>query len=178
MRKKIALDVDEVIADPIPKFLDAYEQSFGKRLSKADYWGQKVYDLPNARHIRDVLYDKGFFRDLPVMANSQMVVEELAQDYDIFFTTSAMEFKNSLEDKYDWLREHFPFISWKNFAFVGDKSIIRADYMIDDHVSNLKKFNGKGLLYTASYNILEEGYTRVDNWLDIRAFFAQEQAHK
>ncbi len=175
MRKKIALDVDEVIADPIPKFLDAYEHFFGKRLKKEDYWGRKVYDLPNARHIRDVLYDKGFFRDLPVMANSQEIVQELAKKYDIYFTTSTMEFRNSLEDKYDWLVDHFPFIPSKQFVFVGDKSIIQADYMIDDHASNLIKFSGKRLLYTASYNIKETRFTRVNDWLEIRAFFENEK---
>lgn len=171
MRKKIALDVDEVIADPIPKFLDAYEKYFGQQLKKEDYWGQKVYDLPNARHIRDVLYGKGFFRDLPVIENSQEVVKELSEKYDIYFTTSTMEFRNSLEDKYDWLVEHFPFIPPKQFVFVGDKSILQADYMIDDHASNLVDFTGKGLLYTASYNIHETRFTRVNNWLEIRDFF-------
>lgn len=171
MRKKIALDVDEVIADPLPKFLDAYEQSFGKRLKKEDYWGKKLYDLPGANHVRKVLYDKGFFRDLPLMDNCQEVVKELSEEYDVFFTTSAMEFRNSLEDKYDWLLEYFPFISWKRFAFVGDKSIIHADFMIDDHPRNLVKFAGEKLLYTASHNIDETRFTRVNDWLEVRAYF-------
>lgn len=175
MRKKIALDMDEVVADVMPKFLDAYAAEFGKRLQRDDYWGKKIYDIPGADHIRKVLYNKGFFRDLPVMANSQEVVGELNEKYDIFFTTSAMEFRNSLEDKYDWLLDHFPFISWKKFVFCGDKSILRADYMIDDHPRNLKKFIGKGLLYTASHNIDETAYTRVNNWLEIREFFASEK---
>ena len=96
MRKRIALDMDEVVADVMPKFLDAYEKEFGKRLEHADYWGKKIYDIPGATHIRNVLYDKGFFRDLPVMENSQEVVKELHERYDIFFTTAAMEFRNSL----------------------------------------------------------------------------------
>lgn len=174
MRKKIALDMDEVVANVMPKFLDFYEQEFGKRLTRDDYWGKKVYDIPGAAHVRNVLYEKGFFRDLPLMENSQEVVKELSERYDIFFTTAAMEFRNSLEDKYDWLLDHFPFISWKNFVFCGDKSILRADYMIDDHPRNLLKFQGKGLLFTASHNTDEDRFTRVNNWLEVREFFAQE----
>lgn len=175
MRKKIALDMDEVVADVMPKFLDHYEQEFGKRLQRSDYWGKKVYDIPGAEHVRNVLYEKGFFRDLPLMENSREVVEELNGRYDVFFTTAAMEFRNSLEDKYDWLLDHFPFISWKNFVFCGDKSILRADYMIDDHPRNLLKFQGKGLLFTASHNTSEDRFTRVNNWLEVREFFAQEE---
>ena len=81
-----------------------------------------------------------------------------------------MEFRNSFEDKYDWLQQHFPFIHWKNVIFCGDKSIIDADYMIDDHVFNLKTFKGHGILFTASHNIHESAYTRVNNWLDVEAF--------
>ena len=108
------------------------------------------------------------------MPDSQEVVKWLSEHYEIFIVTSAMEFKYSMEDKYDWLLDHFPFISWKKFVFCGDKSILRADYMIDDHPRNLKKFIGKGLLYTASHNTDETAYTRVNNWLEIRDFFASE----
>lgn len=169
--------MDEVIANVMPKFLDAYEAEFGKRLTKADYWGKKVYDIPGATHVRNVLYDKGFFRDLPLMPNCQEVVRELSEKYDIYFTTAAMEFRNSLEDKYDWLQDHFPFISWKNYVFCGNKSILRADYMIDDHPRNLLAFGdqGKGLLFTASHNIAETRFTRVNDWLEVQAFFANEK---
>ena len=106
MRKRIALDMDEVIADLQPKFLDLYEQEVGKRLTKEDLNGKKVYHFEGAKHVRQFLFDKGFFRDLGVMPHSQEVVAELLEHYDVFITTAAMEFRNCLEDKYDWLQEH------------------------------------------------------------------------
>lgn len=175
-RPRIALDMDEVIADVQPKFIDLYEQEFGKRLSAADYEGKKVYDLPGAMHIRKFLFEKGFFRDLPVMPDSQAVVQELLENCDIFIVTAAMEFRNSFEDKYDWLQEHFPFFHWKNVVFCGDKSIIRADYMIDDHPRNLRSFQGQGLLYTANHNMEETEFLRVNNWLEVRDYFRRERA--
>lgn len=108
------------------------------------------------------------------MENSQEVVKWLHDYYEIIIVTSAMEFRNSLEDKYDWLQNNFPFISWKNFVFCGNKSMILADYMIDDHVNNLVTFKGKGLLYTSTHNIKETRFTRVNNWLEVRAFFEEE----
>ncbi|MDX1665933.1 MAG: 5'(3')-deoxyribonucleotidase [Saprospiraceae bacterium] len=175
---RIALDMDEVIADVQPKFLDIYEEKMGRRISREEYRGKKIYDTEGAESIRDHLYDKGFFADLPVMPDSQEVVRELLEDYEIFIVTAAMEFQASLEDKYNWLQKHFPFLHWKNFVFCGDKSIIRADYMIDDHPRNLRSFEGVGLLYTASHNVDETEFIRVDNWKDIRRFFRLEREKK
>lgn len=176
MKQRIALDMDEVIADIQPKFIQLYEREFGKRLTKEDLYGKKVYYFEGARYIREFLFEKGFFRDLPVIADSQEVVQELIQHYDVFITTAAMEFRNCFEDKYDWMQDFFPFINWKNIVFCGDKSIIRADYMIDDHASNLRSFQGKGLLFTASHNVDETEFTRLNNWLEVRDFFRAERA--
>ena len=176
MKKRIALDMDEVIADVTPKFLDLYEEAYGRRLEPGDFWGKKIYDLhEDAYVLRDRLHDKGFFRDLPVMPDSQEVVRRLCEDYDVFITTAAMEFRSSFEDKFDWLADHFPFIHWKNIVFCGDKSIIKADYMIDNHVKNLLNFDGKGLLFTASHNAEETRFTRVNNWREVEGFFYERE---
>lgn len=174
--KRIALDMDEVLADIYAKFKFYFERDLGWKPKWEDYAGGKIYELEGAKHIRDYLYADGFFADVTVMPNSQKVVKELVEHYDIYIVTSAMEFRNSLADKYDWLNAHFPFIHWKKYVMCGDKSIIQADYMIDDHVRNLKTFDGKGLLYTASHNVNNEDYTRVNNWMEVRAFFEKELA--
>jgi 5'(3')-deoxyribonucleotidase len=174
-KPRIALDMDEVIADVQPKFEALFEEAFGWRPDPEQYRGGKIYDLPGTQKLREALHLKGFFADLPVMPDSQAVVRELMADFDIYIVTAAMEFRASFEDKYDWLAQHFPFIHWKNIIFCGDKSVIRAEYMIDDHVRNLRTFQGKGLLYTASHNLGEEAFTRVNNWVEVRAFFEEER---
>ena len=176
MKKRIALDMDEVLADVVPKFLDLYEAEFGVRLQASDYAGRKIYETPEAIHLRAHLNDKGFFSDLPVMADSQEVVEWLTEFYDIYIITATTEFPNSFADKYEWLRSNFPFISWKNYIFCGEKSFMKADYMIDDKARNFSHFEGKGLLFSASHNIHETRYTRMNNWLEIKAFFEKELA--
>lgn len=168
--------MDEVMAQVVPKFLRLYEQHFGIKPNSEDYHGKKLYQLPGAKELREALFAKGFFRDLPVMPGSQEVIKELLEDYEVFVVTAAMEFRNSFEDKYDWLQEHFPFISWKKVVFCGYKSVIRADYMIDDHVHNLEAFEGKGLLFTATHNVDENRFERVNNWEEVRQFFEREKS--
>lgn len=167
--------MDQVMADVMSKYLDIYEKENGIRLKKEDYWGTKIYKVKGAEQLRKHLFEKGFFADLPVIPGSQEVIKELMEHYDIFITTAAMEFRESLTEKRDWLQEHFPFIHWKNMVLCGDKSIIRADYMIDDHAFNLRTFVGKGLLYTAEHNVHETEFTRVNNWEEVRAFFEKER---
>lgn len=59
-RKRIALDMDEVIADVTPKFLASFEEATGRKLTKEEFWGRKVYEMEGGKHIRSVLFEKGF----------------------------------------------------------------------------------------------------------------------
>jgi 5'(3')-deoxyribonucleotidase len=79
---------------------------------------------------------------------------------------------NSLGPKYRWLQRHFPFIPATNYVFCGNKSILRADFLIDDQPRNLVHFEGCGLLYTAPHNIAINGFTRVDNWQQVADYFS------
>jgi len=78
-----------------------------------------------------------------------------------------MEFRNSLEDKYDWLQEYFPFIHWTHILFTGEK-IISADILIDDRIKNLADFQGRKLLFSSPHNMLITGYERVNSWGEIK----------
>ena len=110
--------------------------------------------------------EKGFFRDLPVMDQSQEVMQALQNHYDVYIVSAALEFRNSLTDKYDWLEEHFPFIPWTNIIFCGDK-IIDADILIDDRSRNFTLFQGRKLLFTSPHNLLITEYERVNNWQEV-----------
>lgn len=78
-----------------------------------------------------------------------------------------MDHPNSFAAKYSWLKERFPFIPDKRIVFCGDKSIIRADFMIDDSEQNLAAFTGKGFIFSAPHNLLNERFPRVNTWFDI-----------
>ncbi|MEM1217812.1 MAG: 5'(3')-deoxyribonucleotidase [Bacteroidota bacterium] len=172
---RIAIDMDEVIADVLPKFQDLYFQKFGVEINPDDHYGKKIYQLPGALEIRNELYKPGFFADLPVIEGAQEGIRALQEHYEIYIVTAASEFRHSLGDKHDWLQEHFPSIHWKNMIFCGDKSIIRTDYMIDDHAFNLETFQGKGLLFTAHHNVEEKRFTRLNNWAEVTEFFRKER---
>ncbi|MFT7120172.1 MAG: 5'(3')-deoxyribonucleotidase [Neolewinella sp.] len=170
---RIIVDMDEVLADTYHKLEERYASEFGRRATAEELNGKKVYDLPGAKHLRDTLYEPGFFRDLPVMDNAVEVMEQLYAKHEVFIVTSSTEFKYSMLDKWEWLEEHFPFIDHRRMVFCGSKTIVYGDYMIDDKASNLRPFNGTGLLFTAPHNVEEDNFDRVDNWLEVGGYFEQ-----
>jgi 5'(3')-deoxyribonucleotidase len=102
-----------------------------------------------------------FFLELPLMEGSQMVIKRLTEKYEVFVTSAAMDPPNSFPAKYVWLKKHFPFITDKNIVFCGEKSIIRADFMIDDSVPSLMACIGQGIVFTAPHNALDTDFPRV-----------------
>ena len=171
---RFAVDMDEVIADSQSRFYIWYERDFGEKFPIEKLAGKKPSEVVPEDRAKTVLnypHQKGFFEDLPVIEESQEILAKLAEKHEVFITTAAMEFKYSFLEKYDWLDKHFPFIHWKNRVFLGDKSVIKANYMIDDNAFNLETFAGEGLLFTALHNMNEQNYRRVNSWSEIGEVF-------
>ncbi len=68
--------------------------------------------------------------------------------------------------------------------FCGDKSILRADYLIDDNPRQLRCFEVKanagtsdpsltreGILFSSPANAFVAGFRRVNDWLDVEKMF-------
>lgn len=173
-RKTIAIDMDGVIADTVSQFITWYEREFGEKIEKEAFNGVPESEgLPNGA-VRKFVYTPGFFRTVPVMAGAKEAVLELMKNFDIYIVSAAVEFPQSLLEKYEWLQENFPFISWRNIIFCGDKSIIGTDYMIDDHVKNLDSYKGSTILFTAGHNLKIDRHTRTNNWKEVVEFFKKE----
>jgi 5'(3')-deoxyribonucleotidase len=172
--QRIAVDMDEVMADTLGELLARYSREQNISLTKQDIQGKWLWQvLPPAGQdlIDSYLLSDGFFEDIPVIHGSQEVLLRLSRRYQIFIATAAMAFPSSFNSKYRWLRRHYDFISPQNFVFCGDKSILHADFLIDDMPRNLASFQGEGILFTAPHNVDTTGYRRVNSWQDVDAMF-------
>lgn len=166
--------MDGVIADTVSNFINWYERDYGVRIDISAFEGKpEMEGLPD-QAVRKYVNIPGFFRSVPVMEGAKEAVPELMKNFDVYIVSAAMEFPQSLSEKYEWLKEHFPYIHWKNIAFCGSKSIIGTDYMIDDHVRNLDVCKGKTLMFSAGHNIGIDTHTRVNNWKEVIAFLNTE----
>jgi 5'(3')-deoxyribonucleotidase len=174
-RLRIAVDMDEVMADALGEHVRRYNAAFDAQVSVADLHGRHLEDcIPAARREAvDAMLDASFFADLAVMSDCHDVVRELAARHDVFIVTAAMDVPCSFDAKYRWLQRHFPFIPPSQIVFCGDKGIIEADYLIDDRARHFARFKGRPLLFSAPHNAGETRYPRVHSWAEIREYFAR-----
>ena len=172
--KRICIDMDEVMADAVAEHLLRYNREFNLSLTKQDLRGKRFWQVvPEPHHaiLDDLLRAGDFFEDLDVMPDAPRVLAELQRHYEVFIASAAMEVPSSFNPKFRWIERHFPFIPHTHIVFCGDKSILRADYLIDDNPRQLAAFTGAGILYDAPHNANITGYTRVRNWLEIEKLF-------
>lgn len=168
--KRLIIDMDDVLADTGAKILRLFNEKNNESITKEFFEDKDFYTYIKQEHFvsfRDQLFEPGFFSDLEVFPDAQEVVEKLSEKYEIYIVSAAVEFPNSLIEKYNWLSVYFPFISWRNIVFCGDKSIVHGDIMIDDHERNFANFEGEKLLFHAMHNTQVQGYKRVKDWKDI-----------
>lgn len=171
----IAIDMDGVLADVEAHYITWYHRDYGVLIKREDMRGRtEAESFPDNKAVRKFINTNGFFRTLPVMTGAIEIVKELMEDFEIYIVSAAMEFPQSLIEKYDWLQEHFPFISWKNIVLCGDKSIIDTDYMIDDHCKNLDFCKGKPIMFNAGHNYYIDRHQRVNSWEEVRTLLKKE----
>src|SRR5215470_4953292 len=150
--ERIAVDMDGVIANTTEQFFRFDESDFGRRRTLGEIIGKaEGVAFPKGK---EYVRRKGFFRTAPVIDDSQNVLSQLNKRYEIFIVSAATEFPQSLYEKYEWLTEHFPFITWQQIVFCGSKTIVEADIMIDDHFKNLDHFKGTTILFSQPHNLL------------------------
>jgi 5'(3')-deoxyribonucleotidase len=172
---RICVDMDEVMADTLSEHLRRYNADFEESITRDDLRGKGLWDVvahDRQQQLRAYLDELDFFSDLPVVPGAVEVLRDLATRFEVFVATQAMTVPNSFSAKYHWLLRHFPFLPPTNFVYCGDKSILRADYLIDDMPRNLLRFQGTGILFSAPHNLAATGFTRVSSWDEVAQYFA------
>lgn len=176
-RPRIAVDMDEVIADSLTHHLFRYNQETGAGLTREVIREKGLKGALSAEELKAFYrlpHEEGFFADLAVIEGSQRALKILSEDYDIFITSAAMEVPPSFSDKFKWLQRHFSFIPTSRIVFCGDKGIIDADYLIDDRSRHFASFRGTGILFTAPHNAREQAPLRANSWDEVLEILQKE----
>lgn len=167
IKKRLIVDMDGVLADVYAQFARFELEDSGTSIDITTIEGiDEIKAFPNGiKHV----HERGFFRTAPVLKGAVEAMELLNKTHEVFIVSAAMEFPNSLEEKYYWLQEHFPFIHWKQMVLCGSKNVIQGDIMIDDHFKNLDHFRGRTLLFTQPHNVKHttHNHERIYNWNEI-----------
>ena len=176
---RIAVDMDEVMADTLAEHLSRYNRDHGTAVRSSELQGKWLWQvIPEAHQpkLQSYLDDPSFWAELPLMDGVQRVLKRMAEDHEIFVASAAMEVPQSFGPKFQWLEEHFPFLNPSNFVFCGTKSILAADFLIDDNPRQLRAFRGTGILFSSPHNQGTHGWPRVEGWAGVEEYFYPEES--
>lgn len=172
--KTIAVDVDGVCADLHVEWLRRYNAEFNDSLTVEGIhqWDMVPAVKPECgKQIYKYLRDPDIYEKVPPIAGALEGVTKLRDDgWRVVFVTSCV--KGMADQKWEWLERH-DFLpkgaySQADLVIAHDKSLIRADALLDDYNGNLDSWMRRGILLDAPYNRAVIGpWVRIHSWPDL-----------
>ena len=135
----IICDIDNLINNLAEKTIEVYNSCTNKDIQFSDITSYNFYDcLPkeDADGIVSLFKKKSLWDSLKPLEGSQGGLKKLIKKGHRVYLATATDPVN-FEWKIDWLKQYFPFISEDNVIRIMDKSLLKADVIVDDCLDNL-----------------------------------------
>jgi len=165
--KIIAIDVDDVCLSLIDNWLLHYNRDFKDNLTsdKIIDWNISKFVKPSAKKaIYEYAENAEIYKTAKPVKNALKGVNLIKEcGYRVIYVTA----NNPYNSKFDWLLKNEFLDDHKDFVSAYDKSLILANYLIDDKYENVIEFGGKGILFNRPWNEYFLCRNRVENWNDI-----------
>lgn len=186
MSKKLTIlvDVDGIVADTLPTWLEWIERLTGVKATPADITNWTLHACPPLNKLKpnqlyDILNMPGFNANLPLMPGAAKELFELHNQGHNLYLLTARFGDVCISETLKWVKEHLPFINpEKQMGFMADKHLVRGDVLIDDKGETLIKYqecnpSSKIVTINYPYNQMKiPGVIRVDksedSWFAIR----------
>lgn len=142
---RILVDVDGILADTLPSWLQRIYEMTGIKASISDVTRWNLNENPpldqlTLTQILDPLNEKGFNLNLPPLADADKVLERLYRaGHDISIVT-ARHGATCIAETIEWLEKWMPWLDHKKVWFVHDKHRVTADAIIDDKAEYLIEY--------------------------------------
>lgn len=157
---KILIDMDGIVTDTLPAWLDRIHSLYGVRAVPDDITKWNLHENPPLNLLKpdqifDILNEKDFTLGIPQMADATHHIERLHKaGHDISIVTARYG-TNCMPETLVWLREMMPWLNVEKKAwFCYDKHRITGDVLIDDKAETLiqyRKDHPKAHLVTIDY---------------------------
>lgn len=184
-KKRIGIDIDDVIVHLVKHFYDFYNQKFKKDLNvenhfEYDFMGPFSISAEEAISLIKEFYFTEYFDNLDLIEGSVDSIYELSKDYELFFITSRhLDIKDKNEN---FLKKLFPNLKYE-VIYSGkfwQEAKSKAEICVDLGISIIIEDNQKYSLECAEAGINvflldkpwnkygeHENITRVKNWKEI-----------
>ena len=178
----IGVDVDDVVADLMPAWLDAYNGQYDDVLRKED-----ITDWDMTKFVRGICGEKiydflvpGLYDTVPPILGALVGTVQLrAAGHRVVFVTSANQLHPGR--KRQWLMEYgfFPDKSHSSIDYVEayDKSLIKLDMLVDDGPHNIEAVTCQTIIFDQPWNRHLKG-RRAHHWGEVTDFVLFEAARR
>lgn len=175
---RILVDMDGVITDFDQEFLQRWRQRHPDKLyipleQRTAFYVRDEYPEELKPLVSEILLESSFFEEMVAVPGAREALEEMdAKGWEVFICSSPMTFYgNCVIEKYKWV-ETFLGAAWvKKIILTKDKTIIKADYLIDDRpeVTGLESNPAwEHILYDRPYNRgVNKRRLTWENWKDV-----------
>ena len=172
MTKIIAIDVDGVCADLHTSWINRYNRDWDDNLQVSDItdWYIHQFCKPECgNRMYEYIEDPTIYDETFPITGSQITLELLREsrpDFRFIYVTSST--RGTMGRKYDWLVEHGFIKDLDDYVEMKDKSLVRADGLLDDYQGNIIKFHGEKFLFDSPWNknFHHSSVIRIFNWMD------------
>jgi len=170
---KILVDIDGIVADTLPYWLDRIHEEAAKwfprdvyglrpaQVGDIDQWGLencgslKVIHKLAPQIIFGLLNKPGFMAGIPIMPGAAQTLKQLMDDSHEVLLVTARHGPVNMAETLEWVKLHLPFINAeKQLIFCYRKELIPADVLIDDKPETLNRYalaHPSALLMTINY---------------------------
>jgi 5'-nucleotidase len=175
---RILVDMDGVIADFEAAFLDDWrkhhpDKSFVPVEERNTFQITDQYPAEFGEFIRQIYGAPRFYRQLSPVEGSLAALGEMKKlGLEVFICSSPLsDYQNCVLEKFEWVEEHLGSEWVKRLILTKDKTIVRADILIDDKpvITGSDTPTWEHVIYDQPYNRTQTRQRRLtwQNWKSI-----------
>lgn len=174
-RKRLLLDVDEVMADFLSPVFALVGASRGRAIGPHDFEGWDFFATLSAEERRDVFAEvsrPGWCASLAVKPGTEAALLHLRSIVDVYAVTKPFPSPTWVHERDRWLVERLGFTS-EQIVHTGAKHICRGDAFLDDNPDNVVRWNEEHpkavamLWHSPNTRLLGHDHLRVHGWDDV-----------
>lgn len=169
----VCIDIDNVLSDFIEKAIDFYRNITGEIISMEDITEYNLYEcLPKetADKFMEIFSNEDFNNAYRPIEGSQSGLSYLCDKYNVYLVTASSE--KVFEWKCSFISRYYPFFNTKRIIRVVNKSMLRAEVLVDDDIQQLITSSCERVCLSYPWNVdnnkdIAYGIYRCPDWSQI-----------
>lgn len=167
----IKIDMDEVICQLTPRWLEKYCELTGEKVSPEDITDWNIFSfVGKPEFFNYLLLSKKMFEELDPVEDAVSSIKYLNEYHDILIVSDAQGDERVILGKINWIKKWIPFIDIQSQVFFTKrKDLIKGDMLIDDGPFIFDSEEYYRVLFDQPHNrgLSYQRFKRVKSWNEI-----------